>query len=220
MSNNPKLTVLFEKLRGKTFEIDKEMVSIGRKDENDICLKDGSVSGHHADIYKVENEDGTVVYVLRDNGSSNGTRINSVPVEEQVLKNNDLIMFGSVEVLFDSNDGSSMDSTATSVSRLTHTIDLSSIDGSLSTTPALTSLNPLALAEEKKRKMTHLIIIAVCIAAGKYDLDPVRSFYTQKFNRRDLCPETKIKWKTKRKKTAAEIPSGITSVLHKLPSSG
>ena len=166
MSNNPKLTVLFEKLRGKTFEIDKEMVSIGRKDENDICLKDGSVSGHHADIYKVENEDGTVVYVLRDNGSSNGTRINSVPVEEQVLKNNDLIMFGSVEVLFDSNDGSSMDSTATSVSRLTHTIDLSSIDGSLSTTPALTSLNPLALAEEKKRKMTHLIIIAVCIAAG------------------------------------------------------
>ena len=166
MSNNPKLTVLFEKLRGKTFEIDKEAVSIGRKDENDICLKDGSVSGHHADIYKVENEDGTVVYVLRDNGSSNGTRINSVPVEEQVLKNNDLIMFGSVEVLFDSNDGSSMDSTATSVSRLTHTIDLSSIDGSLSTTPALTSLNPLALAEEKKRKMTHLIIIAICTIAG------------------------------------------------------
>ena len=166
MSNNPKLTVLFEKLRGKTFEIDKEMVSIGRKDENDICLKDGSVSGHHADIYKVENEDGTVAYVLRAHGSRHGTRINSVPVEEQVLKNNDLIMFGSVEVLFDSNDGSSMDSTATSVSRLTHTIDLSSIDGSLSTTPALTSLNPLALAEEKKRKMTHLVIIAVCIAAG------------------------------------------------------
>ena len=166
MSNNPKLTVLFEKLRGKTFEIDKDVVSIGRKDENDICLKDGSVSGRHAEIYKVENEDGSVAYLLRDNGSSNGTRINSLPVEEQVLKNNDLIMFGSVEVLYDSNDGSSMDSTATSVSRLTHTIDLSSIDGSLSTTPALTSLNPLALAEEKKRKVTHLVIIIICILAG------------------------------------------------------
>ena len=70
-----------------------------------------------------------------------------------------------VEVLFDSNDGSvAEDSSA--VSRLTHTIDLSSIDGSLSTTPALTSLNPLAVAEDKKRKMTHLIIVAVCALFG------------------------------------------------------
>lgn len=160
MGSNPKFTVLFEKLRGKTFEIDRDVMSIGRKDENDICLKDGSVSGRHAEIYKSENEDGTFSYVLRDVGSSNGTRINSVPVEEQVLKHNDLIMFGSVEVLFDSNDGSMADSSATSVSRLTHTIDLSSVDGSLSTTPALTSLNPLAVAEEKKRKMTHIIMIA------------------------------------------------------------
>ena len=161
MGNNPKLTVLFVKLRGKTFEIDKDVVTIGRKDENDIPLKDGSVSGRHAEIYKAENEDGTVAYVLRDLGSSNGTRINSVPIEEQVLKNNDLIMFGSVEVLFDSNDGSAMEDSST-ISRLTHTIDLSSIDGSLSTTPALTSLNPLAVAEDKKRKMTHIIMLAVC----------------------------------------------------------
>ena len=166
MGNNPKFTVLFEKLRGKTFEIDRDVMSIGRKDENDICLKDGSVSGRHAEIYKSENEDGTVSYVLRDNGSSNGTRINSVPIEEQVLQHNDLIMFGSVEVLFDSNDGSVSDSSSTSVSRLTHTIDLSSMDGSLSTTPALTSLNPLAVAEEKKRKMVHTIMILVIAAIG------------------------------------------------------
>lgn len=166
MGNNPKFTVLFEKLRGKTFEIDQDVMSIGRKDENDICLKDGSVSGRHAEILKSENEDGTVSYILRDTNSSNGTRINSVPIEEQVLKHNDLIMFGSVEVLFDSNDGSMADSTTTSVTRLTHTIDLSSMDGSLSTTPALTSLNPLAVAEEKKRKMTHTIIVASIIVFG------------------------------------------------------
>ena len=165
MSNNPKLTVLFVKLRGKIFELDKDVMTIGRKDENDIPLKDGSVSGRHAEICKVENEDGTVSYLLRDLGSSNGTRINSVPVEEQYLKSNDLIMFGSVEVLFDCNDGSvTEDSSA--VSRLTHTIDLSSIDGSLSTTPSLTSLNPLAVAEDKKRKMTHFIIVAVCALFG------------------------------------------------------
>ena len=166
MANNPKLTVLFVKLRGKTFEIDKDVVTIGRKDENDICLKDGSVSGRHAEIYKSENEDGTVSYVLRDMGSSNGTQINSVPVEEQVLRHNDLIMFGSVEVLFDSNDGSVSDTDVSAISRPTHTIDLSSIDGSLSTTPALTSLNPLAVAEEKKRKMNHLIILAGFVLFG------------------------------------------------------
>ena len=158
MGNNPKFTVLFEKLRGKMFEIDKDLMTIGRKDENDICLKDGSVSGRHAEIVKIENEDGSFSYLLRDNNSSNGTKINSIPVEEQILKHNDLIMFGSVEVLFDSN--------ATSINRLTHTIDLSSMEGGLSTTPALTSLNPLAVAEEKKKKLTHQIMIGVIAAGG------------------------------------------------------
>ena len=166
MGNNPKFTVLFEQLRGKTFEIDRDVMSIGRKDENDIGLKDGSVSGRHAEICKYENEDGTISYVLRDKGSSNGTRINSVAIEEQILKHNDLIMFGSVEVLFDSNDGSSADSTATSLNRLTHTIDLNSMESNLSTTPALTSLNPLAVAEEKKRKMVHTVVIIVIAVIG------------------------------------------------------
>ena len=164
MAGNPKLTVLFEKLRGKTFEIDKEVVTIGRKEGNDICLKDGSVSGHHADIIRQVNEDGTVVCTLKDNDSSNGTRVNSAPIQEQVLRNNDLITFGSVEVLFDSNDGTSGgDSGDGTVTRLTHTIDLSSLDTNISTTPSLTSLNPLAVDEEKKKKMTNLVTIGIIV---------------------------------------------------------
>ena len=167
MAGNPKLTVLFEKLRGKTFEIDKEVVSIGRKEGNDICLKDGSVSGHHADIIKQTNEDGSVVCILKDNDSSNGTRVNSTPIQEQVLKSNDLITFGSVEVLFDSNDGSSGgESGDGTVTRLTHTIDLSSLDTNVSTTPSLTSLNPLAVEEEKKKKMTNMVTTVVLVVFG------------------------------------------------------
>ena len=183
MGNNPKFTVLYEKLRGKMFEIDKDVMSIGRKDENDIVLKDGSVSGRHAEICKIENEDGTVSYLLRDNNSSNGTKINSQPVEEQILKHNDLIMFGSVEILFDSNDGTTADSSATSISRLTHTIDLSSINGSLSTTPALTSLNPLALAEEKKRKTTHLVMLAIIAVIGVGALAALVFFFISIFSK-------------------------------------
>ena len=166
MAGNPKLTVLFEKLRGKTFEIDKEVVSIGRKEGNDICLKDGSVSGHHADIIRQVNEDGSVVCTLRDNDSSNGTRVNSTPIQEQVLRNNDLITFGSVEVLFDSNDGSTGAESGDTVTRLTHTIDLSSLDTNISTTPSLTSLNPLAVDEEKKKKMTNMVTIGILVFFG------------------------------------------------------
>ncbi len=183
MGNNPKFTVLFEKLRGKMFEIDKDVMSIGRKDENDIVLKDGSVSGRHAEICKIQNEDGSVSYLLRDNNSSNGTKINSLPVEEQILKHNDLLMFGSVEVLFDSNDGSSAEHNPSSVSRLTHTIDLSSLDGHHSTTPALTSLNPLALAEEKKRKMTHLTMLIVIGLIGIGALAALVFFFISIFSR-------------------------------------
>ena len=50
----------------------------------DICIKDASVSGHHADLIKSE-RDGRVVYILRDNNSSNGTRINNIPITEQEL---------------------------------------------------------------------------------------------------------------------------------------
>ncbi len=166
MAGNPKLTVLFEKLRGKTFEIDKDVLTIGRKEGNDICLKDGSVSGHHADIIRQVNEDGSVVCTLKDNDSSNGTRVNSTPIQEQVLRNNDLITFGSVEVLFDSNDGSSGGESGDTVTRLTHTIDLSSLDTNISTTPSLTSLNPLAVDEEKKKKMTNMVTIGIIVFFG------------------------------------------------------
>ena len=38
MADHPKLTVLYEKLRGKTFEIDKDQMSIGRRDGMDIHI--------------------------------------------------------------------------------------------------------------------------------------------------------------------------------------
>lgn len=100
--NNPRFTVLSEKLRGKIFEISKDEMSIGCHDDNDICIDDASVSEHHADIFRRE-IDGKIVCVLRDNNSLNGIRINNVAITgEQVLKNSDLIQFGEIEVLFDS----------------------------------------------------------------------------------------------------------------------
>ena len=156
MAKNPKFTVLYEKLRGQSFEIDQETMSIGRRDSADICLADGSVSGHHADIIRSE-ENGRVCYILRDNDSTNGTRINNEPVSEKVLQDSDLITFGNVEVLFDSGDNRASDN------QFTHTIDLRNTELNTATTQTLVNFNPLAETEKKKNAVVVKLVI-VCAA--------------------------------------------------------
>ncbi len=158
--SNPTFKVLYEKLRGKTFEINRDAMSIGRRDTMDICIKDSTLSGHHADIIRSE-RDGKTVYILRDNDSTNGTKVNNVPITEQELKNSDLILFGAVEVLFDGDTGSE----GVTTFQPTVTLDLS-LDSSVTSAPTLSNLNPLAEQEEKKRELSRKIMIAAVIAAG------------------------------------------------------
>ena len=158
--SNPTFKVLYEKLRGKTFEINRDAMSIGRRDTMDICIKDSTLSGHHADIIRSE-RDGKTVYILRDNDSTNGTKVNNVPITEQELKNSDLILFGAVEVLFDGDD----ESDGVTTFQPTVTLDLS-LDSGISSAPTLANLNPLAEQEEKKRELTHKIRVGVAILAG------------------------------------------------------
>ena len=160
MAGNPKFTVLFEKLRGKTFELNKDVMSIGRRDGMDICIKDSSLSGHHADIIRGE-RDGKYFFTLRDNDSTNGTKVNGVPVTEQELKNSDLILFGAVEVLFDGNDGN-VDPGSYSP---TITLDIDNLDSSSTVSNAL-NLNPLANIEKQKAALTQKLIIAALAVAG------------------------------------------------------
>jgi len=160
MAKNPKFTVLYEKLRGQSFEIDQETMSIGRRNTADICLPDGSVSGHHADIIKATDENGNVCYILRDNDSTNGTRVNNEAVTEKVLVGSDLITFGNVEVLFDDGDGKDHDNQAT------HTIDIGNTSLNTATTQTLANFNPLAETEKKKKFATGMFITAAAIILG------------------------------------------------------
>jgi pSer/pThr/pTyr-binding forkhead associated (FHA) protein len=134
MTTNPKLIVLSEKLRGKSFDLDKETITVGRTDKADICIKDATISTSHCEFVRSEDS-----YILKDCGSTNGTRINNVPVPEggKELKNSDILQFGAVEIFFDSNDG-----TATSITR-THTgIDLDSTETGLGTVKNLGNFSP------------------------------------------------------------------------------
>lgn len=151
MANNPKLTILFEKMRGMVFELDKDQLSVGRKEGMDICIKEGSLSSHHCDFIRME--DGS--YMLRDNNSTNGSRVNNEPITEHILKNSDIIQLGSVEILYDSNDNSH---TGT-ISR-THTIDLDSTELNMAGVRELSNLSPFAQAQREKQKKVNMMIKA------------------------------------------------------------
>lgn len=86
-------------VKGQTHEIDEAGLSIGRTDDNNVKIDNPSVSGKHC----VLSLDGDNV-ILKDLGSTNGTRVNSKETTEITLKPKDLIQVGSVEFLFNSED--------------------------------------------------------------------------------------------------------------------
>ncbi len=157
MANNPKLTILFEKMRGLVFELDKDMLSVGRRDGMDICIKEGSLSSHHCDF--IRQSDGS--YMLRDNDSTNGTRVNNEPITERMLKNSDIIQLGSVEILYDSNDNAS----GGTLSR-THTIDINSTELNAASVRELTNLSPFAQAQRAKQQKINKLIKLGLVVGG------------------------------------------------------
>src|SRR5215213_3763665 len=81
-----------------THELTDDVVTIGRVSDNAIQIEDASVSSHHAELSL---RDGT--YILKDLGSTNGTRLNGEPVEPEVemrLTPGDRILFGSISIRY------------------------------------------------------------------------------------------------------------------------
>ena len=159
MADYPKLMVLSEKYRGLVFELKEDTVSVGRNDQRDICIKDPSLSSYHCDF--IHTEEG---YFICDRGSTNGSRLNNVsldPEEMYPLKNSDLLQLGSLEVMFDFDDGSS-----TSVSRTETGIDLTSTQTGMSTVKDFSNLSPFATNDSKDKVRNRLMVIAASALSG------------------------------------------------------
>jgi hypothetical protein len=77
------------------YEINRTVTSIGRHEDNQIVLKDPSVSGHHAKI-RLE-EDGFFIY---DFASTNGTRVNGQKTYRKRIKDGDVIEIGQPAFTF------------------------------------------------------------------------------------------------------------------------
>jgi pSer/pThr/pTyr-binding forkhead associated (FHA) protein len=79
----------------QVFEIVHRQLRIGRHDQNDIMLSGPTVSTRHATLRREP-----VGVVLEDEGSLNGTFVNGVRVEQQLLEDGDRIQIGPHQLVF------------------------------------------------------------------------------------------------------------------------
>ena len=149
MSSSPKITLLSEQLRGKTFELVNDQYTVGRIEERDICITDPTISTFHCTFTKEGN-----TYILRDNNSTNGTRINNTPISEQELKNSDIIQMGDVEMLYYCEEKSTQTTTRTLTG-----INLTDNLSSSSSVTKMDAITPRTLEtdREKNRKVQMVI---------------------------------------------------------------
>lgn len=92
----PVLVLVFNNQPVKMYELDKEKaLTIGRREDNDICIENQVVSGYHAKIDCVGD-----AFVLTDLKSKNGTFVNSMRVDSKWLDHNDKIMIGKHLLMF------------------------------------------------------------------------------------------------------------------------
>ncbi len=156
MDGTPKLIILSEQFRGRTFELTAENTSVGRVDQCDICIKDPTVSTNHCSIIL---RDGICIVV--DNGSTNGTRINGNQLEpgvETQLNNTDVLQVGGIEMLYDSDDKS-----VTTLMRTSTNIDINANEGTQTLQRIDTSAFSRKNNGEKSQKAFVIIIILLSI---------------------------------------------------------
>ena len=87
----PKLVI-----SGTAHELVEDLITIGRGPDNTIIINDPSVSTYHAQL-QLAGE----TYRLKDLESTNGTRVNGIPVTETVLHLDDRIRFGAAEAHYE-----------------------------------------------------------------------------------------------------------------------
>ena len=87
----PKLVI-----SGTAHELLEDLITIGRGPDNTIIINDPSVSTYHAQL-QLAGE----TYRLKDLDSTNGTRVNGMPVTETVLRLDDRIRFGAADARYE-----------------------------------------------------------------------------------------------------------------------
>jgi pSer/pThr/pTyr-binding forkhead associated (FHA) protein len=94
----PKL-ILTTDAQGKVaYEFTDDLITIGRAPDNMIVIDDPSVSSRHAQL-----EFSGEAYRIKDLESTNGTRVNGIPITETMLRFEDRVRFGAIDARFEAD---------------------------------------------------------------------------------------------------------------------
>ncbi|MCP4634372.1 MAG: FHA domain-containing protein [candidate division Zixibacteria bacterium] len=99
----PEIVIKFGDKTIERFVSEKDRITIGRTNENDIVLDNKAVSRKHA---LIELKGGTAVVI--DNESLNGTFVNNRKVTEEIINDSDTITIGKFDMVFYAQASSSL----------------------------------------------------------------------------------------------------------------
>jgi len=97
----PTLTIVKGPHLGDTFDLDSEVITLGRDPSNSIFLNDMTVSRHHARMDLSEIGEGRAS--ITDLSSLNGTWVDGAIVSEAGLKDGSTIQIGTFRMVFHTN---------------------------------------------------------------------------------------------------------------------
>lgn len=91
----PKLIISLDEKVVEEIPLEKEIITIGRRTDNDLCLDNLAISGYHSQISTVLDD-----CFLEDLDSTNGTFVNSEIVKKHALKDGDVIDIGNHRIKY------------------------------------------------------------------------------------------------------------------------
>lgn len=96
--SHPTLTIVKGPHLGEVFELDSDIITLGRDPNNSVFLNDMTVSRHHArmDLSNVASGRATI----EDLGSLNGTWVDGAIVSKASLKDGSTIQVGTFRMVF------------------------------------------------------------------------------------------------------------------------
>ncbi len=140
----PKLVVISDEMKDRTFELSEDKITIGRLPDNQIRLEDNAVSSHHAVLTR-KGED----YLIRDLNSTNGTRVNGQRIVEMRLYHGDIVNLGHLQVQYFSRPQTAPQPLP---SPLKKTVDLSNLSSSSVRKTTFGSASPFGRKGSAKSK--------------------------------------------------------------------
>jgi hypothetical protein len=97
------------------YPLERTVINIGRRSDNDLVIDDPRVSRFHAQLRAIRGK-----YVISDLGSTDGTRVNGQRVTQQILHPRDVISLAGVPLVYSQDENGPGQTQEISTAELSH----------------------------------------------------------------------------------------------------